>query len=96
MTEGRRRLIRELVFTGIAAPFTMLLSPYISRAAMYLGRAISSRILRAYPPQEGGWFAGLGTFLIVDFVLMWSAIWMVLFVVVKLVNGEINRKKREA
>jgi hypothetical protein len=105
MMKDRKRLIKELVFTGIAAPFVMLLllAMHVTRPLVwvlmplfYLGRAISSLIESIFPPQGGGWFQGLGTALIVDFLLAWIAVWAVLFVLVRLIRSRINRKKREA
>ena len=103
--DGRKRLIKELVLTGVAAPFVMALFlalrelrvlVLIFLPILYLGRAISSLIESIFPPSGGGWFAGLGTALIVDFVLAWLATWIVLFVLVRLIERQINRKKREA
>jgi hypothetical protein len=105
MTDDRKRLIKELVFTWIAAPFVILLllsfrAPraliWILMPLFYLGRAISSLIESVFPAQGGGWFQGLGTALIVDFVLGWIAVWAVLFFLVRLIRSQIRRKKREA
>lgn len=104
MTDDRKRLVKELVITWIAAPFLMLLLNFTSGfrgffwiilPIVYLGRAITWLIELVFPPG-GGWFAGLGTASIVDYVLIWIAMWMVLFVLVRLADRRINRKKREA
>jgi hypothetical protein len=105
MTVRRKRLIRDLAATGVAAPFVILLL-ILARAArglvwimmpiLYLGQAITSLIERIFPPQGGGVLQGFGTALIVDFILTWIVIWMVLFAMLKLIQKWINRKKREA
>lgn len=104
MTDDRKGLVKELVITGIAPPFLMLLLNFTSGfrgliliflPILYLGRGICWLIELVFPPG-GGWFAGLGTALIVDFVLIWIAMWMVLFGLVRLADRRINRKKREA
>jgi cytosine/uracil/thiamine/allantoin permease len=105
MTGDRKRFVVELVLTGIAAPIVIWLVFvlrvvrglfWIALPVLYLGQAITVLIERMFPPQGGGWFTGLGTALIVDFVLVWIAVWMVLFVLVRLIEKLINRKKREA
>jgi hypothetical protein len=105
MTDRRKRLIRDLVVTGIAAPLVIVVLIVVHAARglvwalmpiLYLGRAISALIERLFPPQGGGWFEGLGTTLMVDFVLAWIAIWIVLFAMLKLMQKWIDRKKREA
>ena len=105
MTGARKRLIRDLALTGVASPIVLLLL-FAVRAArflmwivlpiLYLGQAITSLIVRIFPPQGGGVLQGFGTALIVDFVLAWIVVWMVLFALVKLIQKWTNRKKREA
>ena len=105
MTGARKRLIRDLALTGVASPIVLLLL-FAVRAArflmwivlpiLYLGQAITSLIVRIFPPQGGGVLQGFGTALIVDFVLAWIVVWMVLFALVKLIQKCINRKKRAA
>ena len=105
MKGGGKRLIKELALTGAAAPIVLLLLFalrgvrflfYGLLPIFYLGRVITSLIEKVFPPQGGGWFQGLGTALIVDVVLLWVAVWLVLFVLARLITKQINRKKREA
>jgi hypothetical protein len=105
MKAGRKRLILELAATGIAPPLVMLLLVFMRAARalvwialpiFYLGRMITSLIDKVSPPQGAGWFEGLGTALIVDFILMWIFLWVILFAIVKLIEKLIERKKREA
>jgi hypothetical protein len=105
MTVQRKRLIRDLAATGVAAPFVILLL-ILAQAAkflvwvlmpiLYLGQAITSLIVRICPSHGGGELAGFGMVLIVDFVLAWIVVWIILFALVKLIQKCINWKKREA
>jgi len=100
-----KRLIIELVATCIASPLLMLLLllvragrvlVWIEQATFQFRQAIASQIEKIFPPDDGGWFKGLGTAIIVDFVLTWILLWVVLFAIVRLVEVLIERKKREA
>jgi hypothetical protein len=105
MTVGKKRLIRDLVLTGVASPIVLLLL-FAVRAArflmwivmpiLYVGQAITALIWKMFPPQSGGLFAGFGTALVVDLVLAWIVVWIVLFALVKLIQKCIHWKKREA
>jgi hypothetical protein len=105
MTNARKRLIRDLTLTGVAAPLVILLlilaqaakaMVWVMMPILYLGQAITALIVRIFPSQGGGELAGFGTVLIVDFVLAWIVVWIVLFAIVKLIQKCINGKKREA
>lgn len=105
MTHARKRLIRDLLITGVIAPFVVLLL-IVVRAARFLmwivlpilhvGQAITVLIWKMFPPHGGGMFAGFGTALVVDFILTWILVWAVLFALLKLIQKCIFRKKREA
>jgi hypothetical protein len=104
MTVQRKRLIRDLALTGIAAPLVILLL-ILARAAealvrimtpiLYLGQAITSLIGRVFPPRGGGMLQGFGRVLVVDFILMWIVVWIVLFAIVKLIQKLTSRNNRE-
>jgi hypothetical protein len=105
MTTARKRRIRDLALTGVAAPLVIVLlilahatrfMVWILMPILYLGHEITGLIVKVFPPQGGGWFEGLGISLVVDFILAWIVVWIVLFALVKLIQKCINRKKREA
>jgi hypothetical protein len=105
MTNARKRFIRDLVLTGVAAPLVIALlilaqaakaMVWVMMPILYMGQAITSLIVRIFPPQGGGVLQGFGTVLVVDFVLAWIVVWVVLFVLLKLMQKWMHRKKREA
>jgi hypothetical protein len=105
MTSARKRFIRDLALTGVAAPLVIVLL-ILAQAAkalvrimtpiLYLGQAITSLIGRVFPPQGGGLLQGFGRVLVVDFILTWIVVWIVLFALLKLIQKLTHRKKREA
>ena len=105
MTVARKRLIRDLAVTGVAAPLVILLlilaqaakaMVWVMMPILYLGQTITSLIVRIFPSQGGGLLQGFGATLVVDFILAWIVVWIILFALVKLIQKSINRKKREA
>jgi hypothetical protein len=102
MAKNRKRFIVELAASGVASLFTLpIIFPWTERTRNwivlpihYLGNRIALLIKSAVFPRGG--LGGLGIFLIVYLALTWIFLWMVLFAVVRLVAGLIQRKKREA
>ncbi len=106
MKAGRERLIVELGATGIAAPILILVLILVRATAVLfllvmpfidLGMKIGSWLTSMFPSLgQGAWFQGLGTELGVDVVFVWIEVWILLFVIVKLVRRWKNRGNREA
>lgn len=102
MTDERKRLIKDFLVTGFAAILILLLILVVAEWVIFLlvmpfdglPAEIASRIDSVFPSHGAGFLDGMFTGLEVDFGLAWIEIWIVSFVVVRLIRMQSNRREK--
>ncbi|MGA7341075.1 MAG: hypothetical protein WBE72_21480 [Terracidiphilus sp.] len=105
MQEVRKRLIKDLVVTGVASPILILLLAFLGGGWIVISLAmplnelaikIGSWIDTIFPPR-GGWFEGAGTYALSILILASFEVWVALFVFARLIRFQMSRReKRDA
>src|SRR5580698_10562412 len=95
MTAANKRLMIELIATGIASPVFLLLMilghfsqviAFLTVLVLPLAQLLGGWLNQLFPPQGGVWFAGLGNVLLADILLESILTWILLMTAVKLLQ----------
>jgi hypothetical protein len=92
MTDTGRRLIKEFLVTGFASVLVVFLIFIVAEWVLFLlatpFSGLSSRL--------GTWIApGLASELVGDSIVVWFEIWIAMFIFVRLIRIQMNRRERK-
>jgi hypothetical protein len=102
MTAARKRLVIELIATGIASPVFLLLMilarvykviAFLTMLVQPIGQLLGDGLNRLFPPQNGAWFCTMGNVLLADVLLELILIWILLMIAVKMLQRFVSNKR---
>jgi hypothetical protein len=102
MTAAKKRLLIELIATGIASPVLLIVMilmrkllfiGLLTRVVTPLGQVLGDWMNKVSPPDGSAWAAPLGNVLLADMILECILIWILLMTAVKMLQRFVLKRR---